>query len=173
MKTAPKKYQDVLFPSYRKVFFYKMYCHNHSRYIAIGCRRIIFDPGYLAALHRPNMTLRSNDLEAIVEDGIITKAGNDFFWMSWRIFIWCFLAGETLPFDVIVCATGFTIVCLQFEYSPNPTKCWTRNLLTGKFSIRAPWHWSYYPTILWRERRARGLPWNSISSVSQFLHDKR
>ena len=87
MKTAPKKYQDVLFPSYRKVFFYKieMYCHwsvNHSRYIALGCRRVVYDVGYLPTLHRPNMTLRSNDLEAIVEDGIVTKAGNDFFWVS-------------------------------------------------------------------------------------------
>ena len=61
-----------------------MYCHcigglNHSRYIAIGCRRILFDVGYLAALHRPNITLRSNDIEAIVEDGIVTKAGNFIF----------------------------------------------------------------------------------------------
>ena len=56
-----------------------MYCHwrtnNSIRYIAIGCRRIIYDVGYLAALHRPNITLCSNDIEAIVEDGIVTKAG--------------------------------------------------------------------------------------------------
>ena len=92
-----------------------------------------------------------------------------FFWeVSWRIFIWCFLVGEILPFDVIVCATGFTIVCLQFEYSPNPTGCWTRNRLTGRVYIRAPWHWSYHSTILWRERRTRGLPWNCFSSISQF-----
>lgn len=62
-----------------------MYCHwraNHSWYIAIGCRRILYDVGYLAALHRPNITLRSNDIEAIVEDGIITKTGNDFLCVS-------------------------------------------------------------------------------------------
>jgi len=59
--------------------------------LALGCRRVLYDVGYLAALHRPNITLRSNDIGAIVEDGIVTKSG------------------ETLPFDVIVCATGFTI----------------------------------------------------------------
>ena len=81
--TSPKKYQDVLIPSYRKVFYeIEMYRHwraNYSRYIAIGCRRILYDFGYLAALHRPNITLRSNDIEAIVEDGIVTKAGNNSF----------------------------------------------------------------------------------------------
>jgi hypothetical protein len=51
----------------------------NSRYIlAIGCRRILYDVGYLAALHHSNVTLRSNDIEAIVEDGIVTKTGNDF-----------------------------------------------------------------------------------------------
>ena len=82
LKTSPKKYQNVLIPSYRKVFDrIEIYCHwraNHSRYIAVGCRRILYDVGYLAALHRPNITLRSNDIETIVEDSIVTKAGNGF-----------------------------------------------------------------------------------------------
>ena len=85
LKTSPKKYQNVLIPSYRKVFYRQTYCHwkaNHSLYIAIGCRRILYDVGYLAALHRPNMTLRSNDIEAIVEDGIVTKDGIVFFCVS-------------------------------------------------------------------------------------------
>ena len=80
---SPKEYQDVLIPPYRKVFYridVLFWRANHSRYLAIGCRRILYDVGYLAALHRPNITLRrSNDIEAIVEDGIVTKAGNDFF----------------------------------------------------------------------------------------------
>ena len=83
LKTSPKKYQDILIPTYRKVFYrILMYCHwrvNRSRYIAIGCRRILYDVGYLAALHRPNITLRSNDIESIVEEGIVTKAGSKFF----------------------------------------------------------------------------------------------
>ena len=41
----------------------------------MGCRRVNIDVGHLEALHRPNMSLRRNDIEAIVEDGIITKTG--------------------------------------------------------------------------------------------------
>ena len=82
LKTSPKKYQDILIPSYRKVFYkIELYCHwrtNHPRYVAIGCRRILYDVGYLAALHRLNINLRSNDIETIVEDSIVTKAGNGF-----------------------------------------------------------------------------------------------
>ena len=43
--------------------------------LAMGCRRVVLNAGYLESLHRPNMSLRRNDIEAIVEDGIITKAG--------------------------------------------------------------------------------------------------
>ena len=43
--------------------------------VAIGCRRIVYDAGYLESLHRANMSLRRNDIEAIVEDGIVTKDG--------------------------------------------------------------------------------------------------
>jgi hypothetical protein len=123
LKTSPKKYQNVLIPSYRKISDREVYCHwkaNHSRYIAIGCRRILLDVGYLAALHRPNITLRINDIEAIVEDGIVTKAGYYYYYLVYReeSLSDFFLVGETLPFDVIVCATGFTIVGLQFECYP-------------------------------------------------------
>ena len=46
--------------------------------IALGCRRILIDAGYLDALHHPNMALRQNDIEAIVEDGIVTKDGMNY-----------------------------------------------------------------------------------------------
>ena len=78
LKTSPKNYQHVLIPSYRKVFYgiemYRRWRSNHSWYTAIGCRRlgIPYDVGYLAALHRPSITLRSNDIEAIVEDNIVS-----------------------------------------------------------------------------------------------------
>lgn len=74
LKSSPEKYRNDLIPSY-----------------PIGCRRIIFDAGYLEALHRPNVALRSDVIESIVEDGIVTKNGQKLF------------------FDVIVFATGFTI----------------------------------------------------------------
>ncbi len=37
---------------------------------------MIFDTDYLAALHRPNLTLNWNGIDRIVEDGIITKTGS-------------------------------------------------------------------------------------------------
>ncbi|KAE9410004.1 putative monooxygenase [Gymnopus androsaceus JB14] len=55
----------------------------------MGCKRVIFDSDYLASLHRPNVSLNWDGIESISEDGIVTKTG------------------EKLPFDVIICATGF------------------------------------------------------------------
>ncbi|KAJ7444509.1 hypothetical protein FB451DRAFT_1434419, partial [Mycena latifolia] len=73
MKTAPEEELEHLVPSYD-----------------LGCKRMIFDTNFLAALHRPNLSLNWDGIESIVEDGIITQKG------------------EKLPFDVIIFATGFT-----------------------------------------------------------------
>ncbi|KAG2155030.1 uncharacterized protein EDB93DRAFT_1247986 [Suillus bovinus] len=54
-----------------------------------GCKRTVADGGFLESLHRSNVTLNFDGIAEIVENGIITKTG------------------ETLPFDVIVYATGF------------------------------------------------------------------
>ncbi|KAJ7127550.1 hypothetical protein C8R43DRAFT_696039 [Mycena crocata] len=72
-RTAPKEDADHLIPSY-----------------TLGCKRVIFDTNFLAALHRPNLSLNWDGIQSITEDGIITKKG------------------EKLPFDVIIFATGFT-----------------------------------------------------------------
>ncbi|KAF9076980.1 hypothetical protein BDP27DRAFT_1518808 [Rhodocollybia butyracea] len=58
----------------------------------MGCKRVIFDTNYLASLHQPNVSLNWDGVESITEDGIITKTG------------------KNLPFDVIICATGFVMV---------------------------------------------------------------
>jgi len=42
---------------------------------ALGCKRVIFDTDYLAALHRPNLDLNCDGISEIVEDGIISKTG--------------------------------------------------------------------------------------------------
>ncbi|KAF9024200.1 FAD/NAD(P)-binding domain-containing protein, partial [Hymenopellis radicata] len=70
--TGPEEYHDALIPSYK-----------------LGCRRVIFDTDYLAALHRPNLTLNWNGIDSIVEDGIITKTGEKFV------------------FDVLIFSTGY------------------------------------------------------------------
>ncbi|KDR82144.1 hypothetical protein GALMADRAFT_222024 [Galerina marginata CBS 339.88] len=70
--TAPKEYQNKLIPTFPP-----------------GCKRIIFDSGYLEALHRPNLELNWDGIDSIFEDGILTKTG------------------EHVPLDVIIFATGF------------------------------------------------------------------
>ncbi|KAK0229195.1 hypothetical protein EDD85DRAFT_851939 [Armillaria nabsnona] len=69
---APKEYCDQLIPSYKP-----------------GCKRLIIDTDYLAALHRPNLSLNWDGIESIVEDGIVTKKG------------------EKLSFDVLIFSTGY------------------------------------------------------------------
>jgi hypothetical protein len=41
----------------------------------MGCKRPIADPGYLSALHRPNVNLEWDPIVRIVPEGVITKSG--------------------------------------------------------------------------------------------------
>ena len=41
----------------------------------MGCKRILFDSNYLAALRRPNLALNWEGIEAVMEGGILTKKG--------------------------------------------------------------------------------------------------
>ncbi|EFR02388.1 4-hydroxyacetophenone monooxygenase [Nannizzia gypsea CBS 118893] len=70
-KRAPEKYHDILIPDFE-----------------IGCKRRIFDTGYLKALHNENLLLTDAKILKIVPDGLQT--GDGF-----------------IPADVIVLATGF------------------------------------------------------------------
>ena len=60
--------------------------------IAAGCRRVIIDPGYLPALHRPNVELTYEQIDRVVPEGIVLKNG------------------QKVPLDVIIYATGFNTV---------------------------------------------------------------
>lgn len=57
-RTAPLKYHDMLIPDFE-----------------IGCKRRIFDVGYLRSLHLNNMTLTDESVEMVVPDGISTNKG--------------------------------------------------------------------------------------------------
>ncbi|KAJ4986826.1 monooxygenase [Stagonosporopsis vannaccii] len=70
-KTAPAKYHDLLIPDFE-----------------VGCKRRIFDCGYLESLHAPNYMLTDDKIVAIEPQGIRTANG-------------------FVPADVIVLATGF------------------------------------------------------------------
>ncbi|EED12797.1 monooxygenase, putative [Talaromyces stipitatus ATCC 10500] len=72
--TAPKIYWDMLIPTYE-----------------FGCRRRIFDRGYLATLHKSNMFLTDDPILEISEDSVITHSG------------------EAFRVDTILLATGFAL----------------------------------------------------------------
>ncbi|KAF1982399.1 FAD/NAD(P)-binding domain-containing protein [Aulographum hederae CBS 113979] len=70
-EAGPAKYHDILIPDFD-----------------FGCKRRIFDDGYMKSLHRDNVTLSDEKILEIVPDGIKTSRG-------------------FVPADVIVLATGF------------------------------------------------------------------
>lgn len=72
-KTAPRKYHDILIPKF-----------------PLGCKRRIFDPGYLECLHNPNVHLTSEPVLSLSENGIQTDK-------------------RTIEVDAIVLSTGFKI----------------------------------------------------------------
>jgi cation diffusion facilitator CzcD-associated flavoprotein CzcO len=59
--------------------------------LCIGCKRRIFDPGYLQALHADNLSLVPEGISKIDSNGITSESG------------------VREEFDVIVLATGFEV----------------------------------------------------------------
>ncbi|KAL4915364.1 hypothetical protein BDW62DRAFT_188593 [Aspergillus aurantiobrunneus] len=78
--TAPEKYWDLLIPTYE-----------------FGCRRRVFDRGYLAALHASNMGLTDDPVVEITRNSIITESG------------------EEVSVDIILLATGFALTQYNVE----------------------------------------------------------
>lgn len=71
---APKKYHEFIVPKF-----------------PLGCKRRIFDPNYLEALHADNMNLVPEGIQRIDSTGIVSESG------------------VKEEFDVIVLATGFQV----------------------------------------------------------------
>ncbi|KAI8314468.1 FAD-binding monooxygenase ktnD [Colletotrichum sp. SAR11_59] len=71
---APKKYWDHIIPNF-----------------PLGCKRRIFDPGYLESLNLSNVELLPEGIKEITETGIISSSGIED------------------DFDIIVLATGFQV----------------------------------------------------------------
>ncbi|KAK2593191.1 hypothetical protein QQS21_009120 [Conoideocrella luteorostrata] len=70
-KTAPAKYHSLLIPDFE-----------------IGCKRRVFDSGYLKSLHAENVTLTDDPIVKITPDGLETKKGS-------------------IRADVLIMATGY------------------------------------------------------------------
>ena len=75
-------------------FFFK----RHSKInLAPGCRRILVDPDYLSSLHRPNVTPTWDRIAQVLPSGVLT------------------VSGRMIPLDILIYATGFKALELQFE----------------------------------------------------------
>lgn len=72
-QTAPEKYHDILVPQF-----------------PLGCKRRIFDPGYLECLHEPNIELTTEPIVEFFDGGIRTSERN-------------------VNVDAVVLSTGFKI----------------------------------------------------------------
>ncbi|KAI1262913.1 hypothetical protein F5Y18DRAFT_396619 [Xylariaceae sp. FL1019] len=71
---APKKYWDAIIPTF-----------------PLGCKRRIFDPGYLDSLNLPNVELIPEGIQEMTETGIVSSSG------------------KKDDYDIIVLATGFQV----------------------------------------------------------------
>ncbi|KAL2258218.1 hypothetical protein VTK26DRAFT_8563 [Humicola hyalothermophila] len=71
-ETAPEKYHDMLIPDFE-----------------VGCKRRIFDSGYLESLHAENLTLTDEKVVEILPEGVRMESG------------------KVIDADVIVLANGF------------------------------------------------------------------
>jgi cation diffusion facilitator CzcD-associated flavoprotein CzcO len=72
-RTAPEKYHDMLIPDFE-----------------VGCKRRVFDSGYLESLHAENFTLTNEGVAEILPKGVRMRSG------------------KVVEADVIVLATGFS-----------------------------------------------------------------
>ncbi|BGP57894.1 hypothetical protein JCM8202v2_005543 [Rhodotorula sphaerocarpa] len=73
-KTMPAKYHDILIPDY-----------------PMHCKRVAFDGGWLASLHKPNVSLTASPITRVTKTGLATADGQE------------------QQFDIIVWATGFEV----------------------------------------------------------------
>lgn len=106
MKTAPAKYHGFLIPTY-----------------PFGCKRIIYDPGYLQCLNQPNVELVTDAIDTITAKGIKGKSGKEY------------------DMDVLILGTGFSLVSASFPpfLSGNLRDCLSRG--TPPYRLKRPSDW--------------------------------
>ncbi|KAN0110969.1 FAD/NAD(P)-binding domain containing protein [Hyaloscypha variabilis] len=87
--------QRISVENQAKEYIYRETPQNYHHFIVpdfpLGCKRRIFDPGYLASLHRSNVDLLPEGIREITKTGIVSETG------------------KTEDFDAIILATGFKV----------------------------------------------------------------
>jgi cation diffusion facilitator CzcD-associated flavoprotein CzcO len=73
---VPAKYHHIIIPTYRGYICFRIFDGSAmTPYIAIGCKRIVRDQGYLQSLNRPNVRLTFDHIARVEPDGVITVTG--------------------------------------------------------------------------------------------------
>lgn len=78
--------------------------------VAPGCKRFIVGSEYLECLHNPNIDLNWDGVAGVNETGIVTCKGDSEQFLPLEHMLTIF-AGEEVPLDVIIFATGYATVC--------------------------------------------------------------
>ena len=60
LSVAPREYHDFLIPNY-----------------PFGCKRVIYDPGYLESLHQPNVELVYDPIKEVTDKGVLCNSGKE------------------------------------------------------------------------------------------------
>lgn len=92
----------------------------YTRTTAPGCKRLLLDAGYLHALGQPNVSVKFGGAARITSKGVETMQGAfcivHLCFMKAKLTFGRNLAGDEIPVDILIFATGFSVVCS----SPSP-----------------------------------------------------
>ncbi|KAF8709339.1 hypothetical protein RHS03_03350, partial [Rhizoctonia solani] len=83
-----------------------------SQNLAMGCKRVIADPDYLSALHRPNVNLEWDPIVKIIPEGVITKCGRKY-----ELDVLCFATGFDVESSVVLNVQGRNGLTLKEYYT--------------------------------------------------------
>jgi hypothetical protein len=97
-----------MIPKHRESYVVHVISKPPIRPSAPGCKRLMVDSNYLSALLRPNLTPNFDGISKITENGILTNKGKILTFID-HLFTKP-LIGEHMTFDVIIFATGFSVV---------------------------------------------------------------
>ena len=57
------------------MFFHMQRTFQYRLYAALGCKRIVWDQGYLQSLNRSNVRLTFDHIARVEPDGVVTTTG--------------------------------------------------------------------------------------------------
>lgn len=144
-----------------------LFSHQLIAVLELGCRRLLFDNGYLASLHRPNVTMDWSGIDSMVEDGIMTKKGGKIAYMVFVQLI--FHRRKTWSWRYHIFNRFHNRVSWFLFSLRTPTDA----CHSGRLSIPRQRAGNHRQELLWLCRWTQGLQGNKYSRVSKSLFDLR